>query len=278
MPRNQTLREKLYTVVFRSDNPAGNRFDIVVIYLIVISVIMATVETVGSISPKIRELLRAGEWFFMILFTIEYLLRIYSAKDRWKYITSFFGIIDLLAVLPSYIGLFIQGGQNLLIVRLFRLMRIFRIFEMGHFVREGAIVASALRASRVKITVFLSFIAIASMVLGALMYMVEVGQNDQITNVLEGIYWAIVTLTTVGYGDAIPVTGWGKFLASLVMILGYGVIAVPTGIVTAEISSRVLRPSNRLKTKCINCGDGDHLFDSGFCHKCGHALPEPKKS
>ncbi|MEO5907233.1 MAG: ion transporter [Saprospiraceae bacterium] len=278
MASSKTLREKLYNVVFRSDNPAGNRFDIIIIYMIIISVIMATVETVGAISPKIKVLLRAGEWFFTVLFTIEYLIRLYSARDRWKYVTSFFGIIDLLAILPSYIGIFITGGQSLLFIRLFRLMRIFRIFEMGHFVREGSIVANALKASRVKITVFLTFITIASVVLGAMMYMVEVGHNDQITNVPEGIYWAIVTLTTVGYGDAIPVTGFGKFLASLVMILGYGVIAVPTGIVTAEITNRVLGPRDRLKTKCLNCGDGDHLFDSDFCHKCGHALPEPKKN
>jgi voltage-gated potassium channel len=273
-----TVRQKLYRIIFKSDTRAGNLFDIIVIWLIILSVIFVVIDSIRSIHSKYSSILNLLHWIFTILFTIEYLLRLYASPVRRKYAMSFFGIVDLLSILPSYYGIFFTGTKHLLIVRILRLLRIFRIFEMKHFVKEGAVVASALRASRTKITVFLSFVLIASVLMGAIMYMVEANHNPQIQNIADGIYWAIVTLTTVGYGDTIPITHAGKFIASIVMILGYGVIAVPTGIVTAEISSRVLGPQGKLKIKCKNCGDHDHLQNSFYCHTCGSSLAPEKEA
>lgn len=271
-----TFRDRLYRIIFKRDTKAGNLFDIVVIVLIFVSVGFVILESVQSLRQQHTVLFNYLHWGFTIIFTIEYLLRIYSAKDRWHYVTSFFGILDLLAIVPSFINIVFPGTRHLLIIRVLRLLRIFRIFEMGHFVREGSIVASAPRASQTKITVFLGFVVIASILMGALMYMVEVSHNPEIQSIPEGIYWAIVTLTTVGYGDTIPITPLGKFLASVVMVLGYGVIAVPTGIVTAEISSRVITPKDRVTIKCGKCGHAEHLQNSGYCHQCGEALPVTK--
>ena len=273
-----TSRERLRKIIFERDTKAGQIFDMVVFTLIVLSAIMVTLGSVNSIQARYAQLFHVLQWSFTILFTIEYLLRIYAAKDRLQYVTSFFGIVDLLSIVPSYYGIFFTGGRNLIIIRILRLLRIFRIFEMGHFVREGAIVVSALKASRTKIIVFLSFVAIVAVLMGALMYTIEAKHNPEIQNIPDGIYWAIVTLTTVGYGDSVPITHWGKVLASIVMIMGYGIIAVPTGIVTAEISSRVLGPRDRLKIKCQKCGDGDHLQNSSYCHHCGEELVVQKKN
>lgn len=272
------FKDKVYRIIFKRDTKAGYLFDIIVIVLVLISVALVIVGSVRSINDRHVVLFHWLHWSLTFLFTIEYFLRLYAAKERWKYATSFLGIVDLLAILPSYFGIFIAGGDHFVIIRILRLLRIVRIFEMGHFVREGAIVASALRASRTKIIVFLGFIVIAAILMGALMYMVEVNHNPRIQNIPEGIYWAIVTLTTVGYGDTIPITHIGKLLASIVMIMGYGIIAVPTGIVTAEISSRVLGSRDRLKIKCKKCGDGDHLKNSSYCHHCGEELNVPKKN
>lgn len=272
MIRHHSFRYKLSHIVFKNDTKAGRLFDRLVLWLVVISVTSVTLHSVDAISARFDKAFVIIEWAFTVLFTIEYGLRLYSAPNRMRYATSFFGIVDLLAIVPSYVGLFFTGTQHLLIVRILRLLRIFRIFQMGNFVREGSIVASALRASQKKITVFLVFVSVSAILMGALMYMVEADANPSITDIPDGIYWAIVTLTTVGYGDTVPITHFGKMLASIVMILGYGIIAVPTGIVTAEISSRVLGPKNRMKVKCKQCGDGDHLQNSAFCHTCGHAL------
>ena len=262
----------MYEIVFKTDTSAGNMFDLVVIGLIVTSVAFVVLESVDHIDSKHHAFFHQVEWAFTILFTLEYFLRVYAARDRRKYMTSFFGLVDLFAVLPTYLSAIIPGGQTLLIIRVLRLMRIFRIMEMGHFVREGAVVASALKASRIKIFIFLSFVVIASVFMGALMYLVESGHNSEIENIPEGIYWAIVTLTTVGYGDAIPITGSGKLLASIVMILGYAVIAVPTGIVTAEISSRVLSPRKKENATCRKCGNKDHHENAEYCYHCGESL------
>jgi voltage-gated potassium channel len=271
-PRSEhSLKEKLYRIIFLNDTPAGHRFDLAITTLIILSVIVVMLESMTEIRSKIGHILNLVEWVFTILFTIEYLLRLYSARDRRKYATSFFGIVDFLSTAPTYLGFFFIGLQSLLIIRILRLLRVFRIFEMGHFVREGAIVGNALRASRVKITVFLSFVVIASIFTGAIMYMVESASNPNIQNIPQGIFWAIETLTTVGYGDTVPITAWGKLLAAFMMILGYGVIAVPTGIVTAEISYRVLG-QHRAKGKCPNCGATDLPEDAAFCHRCGTSL------
>ena len=276
MPSKTSFRQNLERIVFRDDSKTGRWFDIGVMALILISVSLVIIDSVDSVDKTFHEIFVLTEWVFTILFTIEYLMRIYAAPNRWKYMTSFFGIVDFLAIAPSYIGIFVPGTRHLLIIRILRILRIFRIFQMGHFVSEGSIMASALKASKIKILVFMVSIWIVAMLLGALMYMVEADYNPNINNIPRGIYWAIVTLTTVGYGDIIPVTVAGRILASMVMILGYGIIAVPTGIVTAEIAARVLGPMDRLKLTCKECGNADHLKNSNYCHHCGHGISQKK--
>ncbi len=272
MAKRNQLQERLYQIIFLNDTKAGHRFDIVVTSLIILSVIVVMLESMVQVRGKIGWLLNDLEWAFTVVFTIEYGLRFYSARNSMKYATSFFGIVDILSIIPTYLSFIFIGMHQLLVIRVLRLLRVFRIFEMGHFVREGAIVGNALRASRVKITVFLSFVVIASIFTGALMYMAESRYNPGIQNIPQGIFWAIETLTTVGYGDTVPVTVAGRILAAIVMVLGYGVIAVPTGIVTAEISYRVLASRERKKILCPNCGNTDHLENSVFCHNCGSPL------
>jgi voltage-gated potassium channel len=272
MAQGNSLKERLYHIIFLNDTKAGHRFDLIITCLIILSVIVVMLESVAQVRNSLGGVLSILEWVFTVLFTIEYGLRLYSARSTKKYAVSFFGIVDFLSVIPSYLAFMFIGMHELLIIRILRLLRVFRIFEMGHFVREGAIVANALRASRVKITVFLSFVVIASIFTGAIMYMAESRYNPAIQNIPQGIFWAIETLTTVGYGDTIPVTAVGKFLAAVVMVLGYGVIAVPTGIVTAEISYRVLGSRNRANVKCPVCGASDLQENSSFCYNCGSAV------
>lgn len=212
------------------------------------------------------------EWIFTLIFTTEYVLRLYSSRNPVGYATSFFGLVDILSILPSYLGVFFLGAQNLLIVRALRLLRVFRIFKMGHFVTEGEVILSALRASRTKIYVFVSFVVLMAMIIGSVMYIVEGGVNPKMDNIPKGIYWAIVTLTTVGYGDVTPITPFGQFLATVVMIMGYGVIAVPTGIVTAEISGRVMNMKEIIFVDCPECGQSEHHTGAVFCHICGKSL------
>ena len=267
------FRRKLHRYLFNANTPSGHRFELLVTWIIILSVLTLTLETVSHLDRRYSHLFEAIEWGFTILFTVEYLVRVYSAENRIRYVTSFFGIVDLLSIIPSYIGIFIPGKQNLLIIRILRLLRMFRIFKMAHFINEGSVVVSALKASKIKIIVFISFLGISTVFLGAMMYMVENGVNPNIQNIPEGIYWAMVTITTVGYGDSIPVTVVGKVLATVVMILGYGVIAVPTGIVTAEITNRVLAPRGKDTIVCVKCGNSDHLKHARYCHHCGEPLP-----
>jgi voltage-gated potassium channel len=268
-----STREKLHRQFFDPHSRTGHQFEIMATWLIILSVTTVTLETVAHLDERYETLFSAIEWVFTIIFTLEFFLRLYTAPDRVRYLTSFFGIVDLLSILPTYIGIFIPGKQSLLIIRILRLLRMFRIFKMGHFVNEGSVVISALKASKVKIVVFVTFILICSVFMGAMMYMIEEDINPNIQNIPEGIYWAIVTLTTVGYGDSIPVTPLGKMLATIVMIMGYGVIAVPTGIVTAEITNRVMAPRGKDLQICERCGLNDHLKNSRFCHHCGERMP-----
>lgn len=265
-------RVYLYRVIFKSDTPEGKRFDTILIILIIGSVIAVILETVSQFHKAYWWIFFGLEWLFTLIFTVEYVLRLYSARNPVKYATSFFGVVDLLSILPTYVSVFFLGTQHLLIVRALRLLRIFRIFKMGHFVEEGGVVVSALQASRTKIYVFLSFVVLLAIIIGSLMYMVESSHNPLFPNIPAGIYWAIATLTTVGYGDITPVTPFGKFLATLVMILGYGVIAVPTGIVTAEISGRVMNRKEVEFKSCPRCGQTEHHTRAVFCHRCGAQL------
>ncbi|HPG08061.1 MAG TPA: ion transporter [Saprospiraceae bacterium] len=271
-------QERLHRIIFESNTKEGRRFDTILIIAIAFSVLAIIFETVSSFHHTYWWLFYSLEWFFTVIFTVEYVLRLYASRNPVAYATSFFGFVDLLAILPAYIGIFFPGAQHLLIIRVLRLLRIFRIFKMGHFVREGSIVVGALQASRTKIYVFLSFVVLMAVLLGTLMYMVEGDINPEIRSIPDGIYWAIVTLTTVGYGDKIPITAPGQMLATVVMILGYGVIAVPTGIVTAEISGRVMNLKEFHYFKCPQCGQTEHHKLAQYCHRCGHSLSSPEEN
>ena len=231
-------------------------------------------ESVEHIDAKYHKLFYFLEWVFTIFFTIEYFLRLYCVYRPMKYATSFFGIIDLLAIIPTYISLFLTGTHYLLVIRALRLLRVFRIFKLANFLKEGKVISSALKASQAKITVFLVFILLMVTILGSIMYMVEGGQDSNFTSIPRSIYWAIVTLTTVGYGDIAPQTELGQFLASIVMIMGYAVIAVPTGIVSAEmVNANNAEPTNT--QACRYCTTEGHDDDAIYCKNCGEILNEP---
>ncbi len=269
---NNEQRERLHSIIFKSETPEGRQFDTILTWVIVASIIIVMLETVSEFHKAYWWIFFALEWGFTVIFTIEYILRLYCARNPLHYATSFFGVVDLLSVIPTYLGAFFIGSQNLLIVRALRLLRVFRIFKMGHFVSEGEVIVSALKASRTKIYVFVSFVVLMAIIIGSLMYIVEGGNNPELDNIPKGIYWAIVTLTTVGYGDVTPITAFGRFLATTVMIMGYGVIAVPTGIVTAEISGRVMNLKEVIFQECENCGQGEHRTGAVFCHICGYKM------
>jgi len=229
-------------------------------------------ESIDSLKAEYGQLFNIIEWMLTILFSLEYILRLYVVFKPWKYATSFFGIVDLLAILPSYLALFLGSSQAFLIIRALRLMRIFRILKLGHFLSEGKVLATALKASVNKITVFLFFILILVTILGAFMYLIEGGTNEDFANIPLSIYWAIVTLTTVGYGDITPATPPGQFLAAIIMILGYAIIAVPTGIVTGELIKHKSAVTNT--RACRFCGAEGHDDDAVHCKYCGERLNE----
>ena len=264
------LKEKIHEVIFEADTPLGKRFDITLMVIIVLSVVVVLLETVPSLQEKYGNFFYILEWIFTVIFTIEYILRLYCVYRPLKYAKSFFGIIDLLAILPTYLSVFIIGAQSLLVIRILRLMRVFRIFKLWHFLTEGRQLVKALQASRAKITVFMLFVLLMVTIIGSIMYIIEGGQeNTGFSSIPQSIYWAIVTLTTVGYGDITPTTDFGRFLSAIVMILGYAVLAVPTGIVSVEIfkSSRVTNTQ-----ACRYCAQEGHDDDAVFCKYCGERL------
>lgn len=237
-------RERLHEIIFEADTWEGKWFDVILLGLIIASVLAVMLETVPSLQPYAGWFFIA-EWIFTILFTIEYFMRIYVVYSPKRYMTSFYGIIDLLSILPSYISLFLVGSHELMIIRALRLLRIFRIFKMGNFLIEGELLKQSMKASRAKITIFLFFVMLMVCIFGAVMHLVEGGTNEQFDSIPRSVYWAIVTLTTVGYGDISPITPLGQFLSAIIMILGYAIIAVPTGIVTAEFAvSGIKRSTN----------------------------------
>lgn len=265
-------REKIHEIIFEADTPMGKAFDVTLLVMIVASVLTVMLETVPAIYAKHQVLFFVLEWVFTIIFTAEYILRLISVRRPIAYATSFFGIIDLLAIIPTYLEFFAPGSHYLIVVRALRLMRVFRIFKLGHFLKEGAVIMNALRASRVKITVFLVFVVLLVIIIGSVMYLVEGGQDDTgFTSIPRSVYWAIVTLTTVGYGDIAPATTFGQFLAAIVMIMGYAVIAVPTGIVTSEIVNT--KKDEEITTQCCpTCAQEGHDKDAVYCKYCGEEL------
>ena len=260
--------EQLNTIIFGADTPLGKAFDIVLIVSIVLSVIAIMLDSVAEIQLNYGQILFVIEWFFTILFTIEYLLRLICVRQPWLYARSFYGIVDFLSVVPTYLSLFIVNAKYMLVIRILRVLRIFRVFKLGEYLGEAHILMDALSNSRRKIMVFLYAVLTMVVVFGSLMYVVE-GSNDNFSSIPKALYWAIVTLTTVGYGDIVPQTPVGQLIASAMMVLGYGVIAVPTGIYSAEL---IKAYSDVRNDACPSCGESGHDFDADFCKYCGHGL------
>ena len=261
-------RERLHEIIFEADTAAGRAFDLVLFAAIIASVVVVLLESTASARAAFGPELRAAEWGFTVLFTVEYALRLWTVRSPARYATSFFGIIDLLAILPTWLSLFIPGAQSLLVVRILRLLRVFRVLKLADYLSESALLWRALRASRKKITVFLFTVITIVVIVGAAMYVIE-GAEHGFTSIPVSIYWAVVTLTTVGYGDLTPATVPGKALSIMVMLLGYAIIAVPTGIVTMELSRSAMPVSTQA---CPSCGIGGHEFGAKFCRRCGSPL------
>jgi voltage-gated potassium channel len=262
-------RAKLHEVIFEAETPAGKAFDIVLLAAICLSVAAVSLESVATIRREHGSALRAAEWIFTILFTIEYVVRLASVRHPGRYATSFYGVVDLLAVIPTYVSVILPGTQSLVVIRALRLLRIFRILKLTHFMGEARMLQAAVRASMRKIIVFLGAVSTLMLIAGAAMYLIE-GERSGFTSIPIAIYWAIVTMTTVGYGDIAPQTVPGQVLASILMIVGYGIIAVPTGIVTVELSSAVKKAVST--EACPSCGRDGHADDADYCKYCGTAL------
>ena len=262
------LKEKLYEIIFEADTREGKAFDVVLLIVILLSIALVMLESVPSLRIKFGSELRILEWAITIIFSIEYILRILIVRKPLRYIFSFYGIIDFLAVIPTYLSLFIVGSHSLIVIRVLRLLRVFRILKLTRYTNAGRTLARAMWASREKISVFIFFVLTLVIIIGTIMYLIE-GEAHGFTSIPQSIYWAIVTLTTVGYGDISPQTSLGQFLASIVMIIGYAIIAVPTGIVTAEI----IKDTKNFSTQvCPNCLHDKHEDDAVFCKKCGSKL------
>ncbi|MCL7762705.1 ion transporter [Polaribacter sp. Z014] len=269
--KNTSWKHRLHEIIYEADTKAGKLFDVVLLIAILTSILLVMLESVESFDAKYHVYLNISEWIITILFSIEYILRIISIKRPLKYIFSFYGIIDLLSTIPKYLSLFFIGSHHLAALRALRLLRIFRILKLARYIGASNKLLIALKMSKAKISVFLFFVVILCVILGTVMYMVE-GAENGFTSIPRSVYWAIVTLTTVGYGDIAPHTPFGQFIASIVMILGYGIIAIPTGIVSAEMAKTT---DNNVQTNtqvCPNCTKGNHKDGAEFCYNCGSKL------
>jgi len=279
---NSGWKEKLHEIIYEADTPAGKRFDVALLWLILLSIGVVMLESVASINDKYGTILYTIEWVFTILFTLEYIARLATVKQPLKYAFSFFGLVDLLSILPSYLGIFLGPGSNsLTTLRVLRLMRVFRVLKLIGFLKEARFLSNSLKASRRKISVFLMAVLMVVTIMGTLMYIIE-DSNSGFDSVPRSIYWAIVTLTTVGYGDISPQSELGQFLASIIMLLGYAIIAVPTGIVSSEMAvqaradgkaeAEAARKAKTNTQSCGNCNYNDHEDDANFCKICGYDL------
>lgn len=267
----ESTRERLRRIVFEAETPLGKAFDVILLWAIVLSVLAVSLESVAEIRAKHGELLKVVEWVFTVLFTLEYLLRIFLVRRPLRYMTSFYGIVDLLACLPTYLTFFLAGAQSLLIIRILRLLRMFRVLKMVGHVRGAETLLHGLGASRPKIFVFFFAVLLFSVLAGTLMYLVESGaEGTKFTNIPISIYYAIVSITTVGYGDMVAMTTIGKILTAIYVLTGYAIIAVPTGIVTSELLKNRFGDSS--SGACPGCGASGHLPDAKFCRRCGDKL------
>ena len=263
-------RFRLHEIIYESNTRAGKAFDVALLIAIFTSIMVVMLDSVESIHQSYGRLLNFAEWGYSILFTLEYILRLISIKRPWRYVFSPLGIIDLIALIPSYLSIFFVGAQSLLVFRALRLLRVFRIFKLSRFLTEINFLTVALKGSLRKISIFLLTVLSLTVILGSIMYLVEKRENG-FSNIPESIYWAIVTITTVGYGDISPVTPMGKFVASVVMLIGYAIIAVPTGILTHDLATAA-RQKKELPESCPTCGREGHDSDATFCKYCGSAL------
>lgn len=268
-PPASGFRHRLHEIIFEADTPAGKAFDVVLLVAIVLSVATVALESVAPIRSRFGAELRAAEWFFTGLFTLEYVLRMVAVSKPLRYARSFFGLVDLLALLPTYLSMLLPGAQSLLVVRVIRLLRIFRVLKLASFLGQADILLTALRASRQKIIVFLGGVGSTVVIMGSVMYLVEGGENG-FDSIPRGMYWAVVTMTTVGFGDITPKTVLGQFIASLLMIAGYGILAVPTGIVSVELAAAARKHVDT--QACPGCGSYGHDPDATYCKHCGTAL------
>lgn len=262
-------RHRLHEIIFEADTAAGKTFDVVLLIMIVLSTLVVILESIATLRLNYGQTFIMLEWFFTVLFTIEYLLRLISVRRPLRYMFSFFGLVDILAIVPTYLGLLIPSSHYLLVIRVIRLLRVFRVLKLAEHLREAAILQQALQASQRKISVFLLTVLTLVIIIGAMMYVIE-GEAHGFKDIPTSIYWAIVTLTTVGYGDLAPQTSLGQLLASAVMLLGYGIIAVPTGIVTIELSRASQAPIST--QACPACGRQGHDYDARYCKYCGAEL------
>ena len=265
-----TLRDRIRIIIFEADTKAGRRFDVTLIGLILLSVLTVMLDSVPQINAEYGQQLYYAEWFFTLLFTVEYAVRLWCIEHSWRYAKSFYGVVDLLSVLPTYLSLWLPGAQFFLAVRILRVLRVFRVLRMVRYVGEAELISQALAASRRKITVFVASVLALMVIFGALMYVVEGGTNPAFASIPHSIYWAVTTMTTVGYGDITPTTPLGQSLASFIMIMGYGIIAVPTGIVTLELNEANRRQANT--RTCSDCSAEGHSREASYCWRCGAPL------
>lgn len=262
---------KIHEIIYGTHTPAGKLFDIFLLVVIVYSIIIVMLESIPSMDTKYHTFFDISEWLVTILFTIEYILRLICIRKPKEYIFSFFGIVDLLSTIPKYLSFFIGGSQYITAFRALRLLRVFRILKLVRFVGESNNLLRALRASRTKIFIFVFFVLVVSVILGTIMYLIE-GPEHGFNSIPHSVYWTIVTLTTVGYGDISPETGLGQFIATLIMIIGYGIIAVPTGIVTVEIAKGNKNQKNDDELACPSCATEKHQENAKHCYNCGSHL------
>lgn len=276
MSKREGLRRKIYVIIFEHDTPGGRAFDVALIIAILLSVVAVMLDSIEEVSQRYGDVLLITEWTLTLLFTAEYLLRLYSAPSARRYARSFFGVIDLLSILPTFISVLFPAGRFLLTVRVLRVLRVFRILKLVHFIGEAHVLSRAIRSSWHKIVVFVLTVLTIVVIVGSLMYLIE-GEEAGFTSIPRSIYWAIVTLTTVGYGDIAPQSPLGQSLAALLMVTGYGVIAVPTGIVTVELGRAAMDISRAAQPEpvgrhCEACNTDGHDRDARFCKYCGASM------
>jgi voltage-gated potassium channel len=270
--KEPSWKNKLHEIIYEADTPSGKLFDVVLLIFILLSIVLVMLESVDYIGNKYYGILNILEWIITILFTFEYIARIICVKKPKAYIFSFYGIIDFISTIPKYLSLFFVGTHSLVAIRALRLLRVFRILKLTRYIGESTNFGRALKRSRVKVAVFLSFVLVLCIILGTVMYLIEGDKDSGFSSIPRSVYWAIVTLTTVGYGDIAPVSALGQSIASLIMILGYGIIAIPTGIVTSEMTKSERNNIPKNTQSCTNCMESYHTDDAQFCHKCGHPL------